>query len=397
MKKILYTLALAFPLLATSCLMEEKEFFDQTPAERMDAFLAEYKSVLESSETGWLFECYPESHQKYGGYAYVLKFEEGYVTAYFEFADEAAISTYKMTNDDGPVIAFDTYNENLHFFANPSASQYQGYQGDYEYNLLGMSADKSEIYVKGRKSGNKLTLRKFTGTDPAEYFAAQTAISEIMEAPAAKISIAGEETSCSIKGNVFSMGDTQCAYCFTDKGIRFYEPVEIGGTEYTELTYANETYVSEDSKVVISLVFPPVNEQFVAGDWILDYNSSSEYAKTLFVKGFSAVTAKGYPFQLAFIGDDYYGVWGFNVNFGGYGGVVTFDAATEGENLLTLTATGFGGNGSTFYGWGLNYAIVPLGGGSPVTFTVEANNPRKPTLFTLTQVDNPENVIVFVE
>ena len=47
MKKILYTLALAFPLLATSCLMEEKEFFDQTPAERMDAFLAEYKTSIE--------------------------------------------------------------------------------------------------------------------------------------------------------------------------------------------------------------------------------------------------------------------------------------------------------------------------------------------------------------
>ena len=31
---------------------------------------------------------------------------------------------------------------------------YRGLQGDYEYNILGKSADGSEIYVKGRKSGN---------------------------------------------------------------------------------------------------------------------------------------------------------------------------------------------------------------------------------------------------
>ena len=405
-------MALAFPFLVTSCLIEEKDLFEQSPAERMDAFLTEYKELLESSENGWLFECYPEKDQSYGGYAYVLKFKDGNVTAYFELADGATTSTYRMSNDDGPVISFDTYNENLLFFATPSANKYQGYQGDCEFNILGSSEDKSEIYIKGRKSRNKMTLRKFEGEDPDAYFEAQASIAEMMEAPAAKLTVNGVESACSISDNIFTYTEVKkeatetepaetekitCAYCFTDKGIRFYQPITIGGIEYTELLYSNETYVSEDNKVIVSLVFPPANEQFVAGDWLLDYASSSDYAKALFVKAFNSVTNKGYRFQLAFMGDDYYGVWGLNVNFGGYGGVVTFDAVTEGEDLLTLTASGFGGNGSTFYNWGLNYAIVPFGGGKPTTFTVEADNIRKPTVFTLTQVDNPDNVIVFTE
>ena len=399
MKRILYTLALVFPFLVTSCLIEEKELFDQNPSERLDAFLSEYKSILESNEAGWLFECFPQKDQEYGGYAYILKFKDGNVTAYFELGDKATTSTYSMTSDDGPVISFDTYNENLHFFATPSAAEYQGYQGDYEYNILGSSEDKSEIYIKGRKSGNKMTLRKFAGTDPDAYFEAQSAIAEAMEAPAAKIAISGEESPCSISDNIFTLGDTERAYCFTDTGIRFYSPVEIGGTEYTELLYQNETYVSADTKITISLVFPPVNEQFVASYWYLDVNASSTYAKTYFAKGFNAIGKKGYPYQFAVMGNPgVYGMWGLYVNFGGYGGQIEYKYEIGEDNKLTLTLTGnLAGNGGTFVGWGLTDALIPFGTGKPVTFTVEADNPRKPTAFTLTQVDKTENVIVFTE
>lgn len=269
MKRFIYAFIAIFPLLVTSCLMEEKEVFEQTPAERMDAFLSEYKGLLESSENGWLFECYPEANQSYGGYAYVLKFKDGMVTAYFELADEAVSSTYKMTSDDGPVISFDTYNENLHFFAEPSAAQYQGLQGDYEYNILGKSDDETEIYIKGRKSGNKMTLRKFSSADPMEYFNTCYETIGAMKAPRYILMSNGKESlSCSISSNIFratlavsEATDTapavtvsvECAYCLTDKGIRFYSPVTIGGVEYTELIYSSESdaLVSADGKVMI--------------------------------------------------------------------------------------------------------------------------------------------------
>ncbi len=413
MKRILYILALAFPFLVTSCLIEEKNLFDQTPAERMDAFLVEYKTLLESNETGWLFECYPEPNQSYGGYAYVLKFKDGNVTAYFEFADEAVTSTYRMTNDDGPVISFDTYNENLHFFADPSPEMYQGLQGDYEYNLLGVSEDKSEIYIKGRKSGNKMTLKKFAGEDPTAYFEAQASIAEMMEAPAAKLTVNGVESACSISDNIFTYTEVKkeatetepaetekitCAYCFTDKGIRFYQPITIGGVEYAELLYSNETYVSEDNKVVVSLVFPPLNEQFVAGSWVLDPAGSSDYALSQFIKGATAVQSKGYPFNILLIGDYYKGYWCINIICGGkYLGTFNYTYKLSDGERITLISGAADGNGGAFYGWGWSEAMKPFGidANNPLTFTVTADNPRKPTVFQLTQVDNPDNMIAF--
>ena len=398
MKRILYILALAFPFLVTSCLIEEKNLFEQSPAERMDAFLTEYKELLESSENGWLFECYPEKDQSYGGYAYVLKFKDGNVTAYFELANGATTSTYRMSNDDGPVISIDTYNDNLLFFATPSASQYQGYQGDCEFNILGSSEDKSEIYVKGRKSRNKMTLRKFEGEDPNAYFEAQAAIAAIMEAPAAKITVDGEDTECSISDNIFETDEITCAYCFTDKGIRFYQPITIGGVEYAELLYSNETYVSEDGKVVVSLVFPPLNKQFVSSSWLLDPASSSAYALSQFSKGATAVQKKGYAFNYLLIGDYYKGYWCINIVCGGkYLGTFNYTYTLVDEDKITIIPGAADGNGGTFYGWGWSEGMKPFGidAENPLTFTVTADNPRKPTVFQLTQVDNSDNMIAF--
>ena len=267
MKRLVYIFLLAFPLLVTSCLIEEKEVFDKTPAERMDAFLAEYKTLLESSENGWLFEYYPQKDQNYGGYNYILKFKDGYVTAWLELTAQEEVSTYKMTPDDGPVISFDTYNANLHFFAEASPSQYQGLQGDYEYNILGKSEDGSEIYVKGRKSGNVLTMRKFEGTDPVAYFTACNEIYESFAAAKYDMTVDGTPTlSCSMSNMRLTfttetkpatelapaeVASVSVAYCYTDTGIRFYQPIEVNGVVYEGLVYQNDSLVSEDGKLVI--------------------------------------------------------------------------------------------------------------------------------------------------
>ena len=58
MKKIYLILLAVLGMTATSCLMEEKELFDKTAAERLDAYLTEYNTLLESSENGWLLEYY---------------------------------------------------------------------------------------------------------------------------------------------------------------------------------------------------------------------------------------------------------------------------------------------------------------------------------------------------
>lgn len=308
----------------TSCLIEEKEIFDKTPAERMDAFLAEYKALLESSENGWLFEYYPQKDQSYGGYNYVLQFKDGYVTAWLELAAKEEKSTYKMTPDDGPVLSFDTYNANLHFFAEASPSQYQGLQGDYEYNILGKSEDGSEVYVKGRKSGNVLTMRKFAGTDPVAYFTACNEIYESFAAAKYDMTIDGTPTlSCSLSNMRLTfttetkpatelvpaeVASVSMAYCYTDTGIRFYQPIEVNGVTYEGLVYQNDSLVSEDGKLVIvkgKLVIEDIIGAYsftalslasgskVSGSMVLELSDKPEYGNVMFTTIFDTPCTAG--------------------------------------------------------------------------------------------------------
>ena len=416
MKRIAYLFLVLFPLMATSCLMEEKEVFDQTPAERMDAFLSEYKEILESSENGWLFEYYPEANQSYGGYAYILKFQDGMVTAYFELADEEAVSTFKMTSDDGPVLSFDTYNENLHFFAEPSPDMYQGLQGDYEYKILGKSADDSEIYLRGRKSDNNLTLKKFAGEDPFEYFGKSAEISSAMMAPSYSIKINENSTPCSISDNVLyyelvvkeatetteaEIETVECAFCYTDTGISFYEPVEIGGVEYTSLKYGEETLVSEDGKVVISLVFPPISETFFKNQWYLHKTGLGEYG----AGKFNAVSQSLYAGEkesllLVNIGTyfaaNYGNVWGMHfMTDAGYAGVVAFDAEAVADDKITLkyNPANNQGNGNYYMKNYVGGIVDTFCGEEGKTFTLTPDNPKSPSAVMLTDDSDPTNTI----
>ena len=414
MKKIYLVLLAVLGMTVTSCLMEEKELFDKTPAERMEAYLDEYHELLASSEGGWLLQYYAEENQSYGGYAYVLKFTTADVTAWFQLAEDVATpvtSLYKMTPDDGPVLAFDMYNEYLHFFATPDVSNYEALHGDYEFRIVGKSEDASEVYLKGRRTGNSLKLVKFSG-DPVEYLNACVSIDEAMSAPAYEVAVEGVANVASKSNNylefTYSVGEGESAvaeaiaisFCYTQEGVDFYAPVEIAGQTYTGLIYNAEAGVlaSEDGKVVVTPVFPPLNKQFVDGDWMIYLEGCSTQAANDFQKGFNAVGAKGYPFNLAFLGDAYYGIWGFNVNFAGYGGVLEYATELIGEDKVKLTFTGSaGGNGATFYNWGLSSSLKPLGtSAAGKTFTLTADNPKSPTIIMMTDDADPDNVIAVV-
>ena len=111
MKKSNIIILISSLLVFTSCLFEQKDIFDKTPAERMEAYLNEYQELLESSVDGWILEYYPDNFQSYGGYVYFLTFNEGEVSAQFQMAADVSkpiTSLYKMTPDDGPVLSFDT-------------------------------------------------------------------------------------------------------------------------------------------------------------------------------------------------------------------------------------------------------------------------------------------------
>lgn len=288
MKRIYLILLAVLGMTMTSCLMEEKDLFDKSPAERMDTYLSEYRTLLASSEDGWLLEYYPDEDKIYGGYSYIMKFTQSDVTVYFELDDDVTTpvtSLYKVTPDDGPVITFDTYNENLHYFATPDIDNYQAMHGDYEFRIYGKSDDGTKVFMKGKRTGNDYTLVKFSG-DPVEYLNSANAVKEAIAGPAYEIRMNETTYPCSIKGNIFTcqypVGEGEDAttesisvpFCYTATGIAFIEPVEINGISYEGMTYNadQETLTTSDGKVSIAIA--PLKLEDLVGEFTFTATSA---------------------------------------------------------------------------------------------------------------------------
>lgn len=418
MKKIYLILLAAIGLTMTSCLMEEKELFDQTPAERMEAYLEGYRTLLASSEGGWLLQYYPEENQSYGGYTYVLQFTADSVTAYFQLAADTEVpvsSLYKMVPDDGPVLTFDTYNEYIHYFATPNINDYEALHGDYEFRIVGKNSDETEIYMKGKRTNNDYTLVKFTG-DPAEYLNKTNEVEATMTAPAYEMVMGEDTTSCSLSGNIFeytynvyTTEDTtavsgSASFCYTPEGVEFYEPVEINGVEYTGLVFnaENGTLATADGKIVINQIIPPLNQLFVLSDWYITYSNLGPFGQLYFDQVKNGLAAIGEELLLAYMGSSMYGTWGFNfystTGAANYKGGLFYQYALIGEDKIMMQFAMSGAGDGVWYHNNANfhYGLNVFGYSSARTFTVSADDKKAPSYILLTEDANPNNTIKLI-
>lgn len=275
MKRTFYMAAFAVMALSVqSCLMEDKDLFSTSAAERLESYVAGYESLLPEAENGWMLEYYPDETRQYGGYVYVLKFKDGKVTAYFELdketghtAGETVTSLYKVIPDDSAVLTFDTYNDYLHYFATPNINDYEAMHGDYEFNLTGISDDKTEVYLRGLRTENKMKLKKL-GVSAETYMQKIADMKYNVLARRYTLTIAGATNAkCGFVSGTntisysYTVGEEDFSgvipFCHTDLGIRFYEPVEINGTAYDNLVYSSGILSSNDGKVVIVMGAKP--------------------------------------------------------------------------------------------------------------------------------------------
>ena len=165
-KILLYTLLFLPTLLMQSCLKDQEDVFDEPSSKRMSDFLQAAQDTLVNAPNGWIFDYYPESSQEYGGFTYTIGFTKDEATVRFENGSKSEPSLYKMKEDDGPVLSFDTYNTFLHQFATPSDGKYKGYEGDFEFVID--SVGNGVVKVHGKKTGNVLYLRKLQ--EPADNY-----------------------------------------------------------------------------------------------------------------------------------------------------------------------------------------------------------------------------------
>ena len=101
-----------------SCLHDDKEFFDESAANRIESTIENTQKILESSENGWQLHYFTGKGMTGGGYTFLMKFANGKVTVAGDAAiadpTERATSSYTVDRSMGPVLAFNTYNNIFH-------------------------------------------------------------------------------------------------------------------------------------------------------------------------------------------------------------------------------------------------------------------------------------------
>ena len=300
MKRIIPILATAVlsAFVFSSCVKDEELIFEKSASLRVKEAMDNAQKVLTSASNGWKMYYYPHPDRSYGGYMYALKFENESVTVWSSVIDEPSTSLYKMTNDDGPVLSFDTDNYAFHYFASPSGSSknlygesglYQAHKGDFEFIV--MSATAEEVVLKGKRSGNKIYMYPLN-EDPGTFIQKAAKNGEDLfvssfagtiggEAATAVLDLSNRQIDLKLTGQEDVSASSP--YMVTDTGIRFYKPVTIGSYTLEALDWSNDTQslVSvSGAPVSVSLKgqLPPGWRSYndLLGEYDLVFNDSGE-------------------------------------------------------------------------------------------------------------------------
>ena len=283
--KILFA-AVLFGTVFQSCLKDQADVFDDSPTVRMNAYLANAKKVLMKPEKGWVMYYYPDKYQSYGGYNYTVKFDAESAEVGFELSEDLSdtvTSLYRLGNDTGPTLSFDTNNDFMHYFSTPSSTNYQALGGDFEFMFLEVS--DACVKMMGRRSGNIIMMKPLE-EDAVSFLEKVRSASEDFIISGMEGSVGGQEVKASLDQSyqqiTFKFGDKEeeLAYMFTPQGIRLYEPIEIGGVTFDELKFDASTFKLEivNSSDVIQGTVPEGFRRYeeYEGEYWLYYNRENE-------------------------------------------------------------------------------------------------------------------------
>ena len=426
MKKIFFYIMFAVAGLSLqSCLHDDDEIFNKSAAERINEAVANAKEVLTSSQEGWVMHYYVGREYAYGGLNLAMKFTDGKVQMYNQTAKKSdgsymsAVSTYKITRDQGPVLAFDTYNDLLHVYGDPAGSgptDVDGWEADYEFVIMNISEDQNTITLQGKKFNNTIVLERLN-RPVAEYFDAATKMAESLTNAGilaytvgdkkAKFYPGSSEYSVKYVDDKGEVASLSVPYTSTDKGVLFNEPIELFGdtlkginakdtATVNDVLTANTIVASNDDSKTFSLS-KDLSDIFQAGNWYLALSNMGEVAGPglqSFIDG--CKDSEGEDLSYCYIGT-YKGNYGFYFLSGGrYYGVATFavDAPINEPDVITFDFNGYVNN-ATYYALFCNFedAYKPF----LTTFKLSPDDVNNPTVMTLTDQNNAKNVIKLVK
>ena len=232
-------------LLVPSCLKDYVDYFDQSAAERLQAVQKKTRETLAKPKYGWRMEYFIGNvDYDFGGKNLTLQFGAELDTVRVmseEYRDSSFTSYFRFTNDDGPVLSFDSFSPILHKYAIPSSSYYESRGGDFEFLIINCTDE--EIVLKGKRSGKISKL--YPLTEPADDF-----IDRMFDFNKAFYvgSFTGTCGTTAVRGKIdvlnkqFTIQEDldeygqidpvleTSPYILTEKGIKFYEPVTFKET-----------------------------------------------------------------------------------------------------------------------------------------------------------------------
>lgn len=230
--------------LLTACNDEVDDVFAQSASARLQSTIDRARSVLRSAEYGWELEYYPGTTLEYGGLVYTVRFDSLTATVGCSLiADSTVTSHYRLTNDNGPVLTFDTYNELLHYYSTPSSGEYEAKGGEFEFVIDSIGDDLITLF--GKKTHNTMYLRRFKEA-PHDYSRRTIDIYDHF-VDSITGTIGGVELRAKCEPShrsltVTAAGDTTSVYyTYTDRGIRLYRPFRLGGVSVQSFDFDTTT------------------------------------------------------------------------------------------------------------------------------------------------------------
>ncbi|WP_418409082.1 DUF4302 domain-containing protein [Alistipes sp.] len=293
MKKLAILLLGVLPLVMSSCLKEENDYFDKSASDRLEEAVAKAISVLEGAEHGWAVKYYPNPTQAFGGFNLFFKFADGQVTVCSEIASatKTVTSLYSMGQEAGATLTFDTKNELINYFVHPRnpdgyGSNYKGLEGDYLWTVL--SAEPEKVLLRGVKSGSLYTLTPLQTDDWTSEMQAYKNAAGNMKFPSYVCVVKGDSLECITTSegkflyrNLTIRQETDkgiksyaAPFIYTKTGIELYEPLTINGVTAQQLELKEDYYfANEDDSFIISGPKPAVSENTLDYELTTTFNS----------------------------------------------------------------------------------------------------------------------------
>ena len=271
-------------------------------AVRTQQAISETVASLEGHQGYWRLTYYPDAKRAYGGYSMYVQFKDGRVTALSELSTTSTNSTYAVRNIDMPTLAFDTRSNVLHHFSTSTEYFRNARGGDFELLLTGTRGDS--ILLQGRKYRNLMSLVPMT-TDPKTEIAALQAMAQKFQgkglAPvtigtAGKVELRLHPTYRQLEfvlpGEGTSTSRQQVAFAYTTEGLRFYEPITIGGVTISGFRLSSDgtSVTSLEGDVTTSLVSAPL--ELATKSYVLYLTTG--YASPTLISYFTQVNAALY-------------------------------------------------------------------------------------------------------